>query len=98
VNDETNEVMVVVVFPDGKICTVALEVDAAVQNVQLLAPPDLKPVEAPLVLLLMACALLPDSQPKFHAFKALSSLRRQLAAINDRMTATAEPSSDELPF
>ena len=97
-NAKDGEIMVVVVQPDGATSVASLDFDAAVSQVQLLAPADTRPVEVPLVLLRLAIALLPESVSKFQAFKAYHTLKREEQAVNDRMAALAEPSNDELPF
>lgn len=96
--NETGETMVIIVFPSGEIVTCALEQQSATSETSLLAADHFPPVDAPLTLLRVACALLPESVTKFQAFKAYHTAKREWGALNDRMKATAEPSNDELPF
>lgn len=49
-------------------------------------------------LLFVVSGLLPECTAKWHAWKAVHALTRDAQAIQDRMTATAENSNDELPF
>lgn len=95
---EPNETMVVIVFPSGEIVTASIEEDSLVSTTQLLASSNFPPVDAPITLLRVAAALLPECSAKFRAFQAYRTAKDHWGAINDRMKVTAEKTDDELPF
>jgi len=93
-----SNLLIVIAWTNGPVASIEVTEDEDQVDLALLAPDDLEPVNVVVALLSAAVALLPESQSKFRGFQASFALKQELAAVNDRMKAHAETSSDELPF